>query len=150
MSELALSSGLLDIRSGELIDPTDAPRVAALLADVREHARQLTELRRACEQALAEEARRQGTKTLRFEGVEAVVSGGEASELVWDIEELQKLLDAGLPSERFEALVRETVEYRVNAAVAKQIAAANDEYAAIVERARSYRDKPVYVTVRQR
>lgn len=82
-----------------------------------------------------EEASRQGTKTLHLSNANVSVSGG--SQVEWDVEELNKLLYAGLPVERFDDLVTVIVSYKVNAAVAKQISAANPDYAEIISKARS-------------
>jgi hypothetical protein len=97
---------------------------------------------------LIEESRRVGAKTLRYGNVEAVVSGG--SEVVWDIGRLfEGLRAAGCPDERLEVLVTATVEYKVNQAVAKQLAAANPDYAAAIEAARDRQPAPTRVTVKE-
>jgi hypothetical protein len=121
-------------QTGEVLDLTDAPAVGRALRDVRRLKQQLDEARRILEDALVEESRRVGTKTLHLGSVLAIVYGGEKVE--WDVEELWKLRDAGLPEERLTALIKTEVTYKVDAAVARQIAAANPDYRAIIERAR--------------
>jgi hypothetical protein len=68
----------------------------------------------------------------------------------WDMEVLERLRDAGLPEERWDALVRPQVEYKVSARVADQIAKANPEYAVIVARARTDVEATPRVSIRRR
>lgn len=131
--------------TGALIDLEDAPQVAQALRDVRDYEQQLRYAKTALTEALVAESSRQGTKTLRLGTLTASVSAD--TELAWDVTELVKLLDAGLPAERYADLVSETVTYKVNSSVAKQIEAANPAYAAIIERARSRVPKTPYVRV---
>ena len=97
---------------------------------------------------LVEESRRLGTKTLHLAQGTAIVSGGPASELAWDVGELVRLLALGLPAGRYEELVETIVTYKVNAAAAKQLEAANPEYANVISKARSRVDKSWRVSVR--
>jgi hypothetical protein len=136
---------ILDPRSGELVPLGDARKVADLLAYLREQKRVLQFAMNVCQGAILEEFARQGTKTLTFAGLK--VTAAEKSEVVWDIDVLRELQDAGLPEERFNQLVRTEVSYKVDRSVARQIAAANENYAAIIEAARTVVEKPAYVTV---
>ncbi len=145
-TDLVTQDQILDIRTGELVPTTDTAKVADILRHLRDYRQQLMEGVKACEAVLIEEARRQGTKTLHVDGAEATITGG--AKLEWDVEVLDELRAAGLPDERYADLVLIEHTYKVNAAVARQIAGANPTYAAIVERAKSYADAPVRVTVK--
>ena len=148
MNELATrAEAILDITTGELVDPADAPKVAQALSNLREFKDGVVHAAiRACEEALLAEFERQGTKTLRFGKLEARCYGGQETD--WDVEALHELLDRGLPHERFGELVKETVSYKVDARVAKQLEAANPDYAEVIRKARSERETPRRVSVR--
>lgn len=124
--------------TGEVVDLREPAQVALALATVRDAKAQLDRVRADLEALLVAESQRQGTKTLRFGEVEAVVSGGEAVE--FDPEQLGAMLtEAGLPAERLNELVRATVTYRVDQRIAKQLASANETYAQIIESCRTTR-----------
>ena len=97
---------------------------------------------------LVDEAVRQGTKTLELPAGKAVLTGGPESELQWDIEILEQLRELGLPEPRFDELVKTEVTYKVDARVAKQLEAANAQYAGVIMVARSRADKPWRVSIR--
>lgn len=138
---------LLNPTSGELLAATPE-NAAAMLADLRELRGKIAEAVKACEAVLVEESTRVGTKTLRFGATQAVVSGG--SETVWDVEALRKSLTrAGCPEERIGELIVETVEYRVNQSVARQLSGANPKYKRAIERARTTIVKPMRVSVKE-
>lgn len=147
MSELAVQEELLlDPRTGEL-HPVTPVAAITLLHELREYKTKVLAAIRLCEEALIGESARVGTKTLRIGALTAEITGG--METVWDVEELRRgLADAGLPEERVTDLIRATVEYRVDGRVAKQIAGANEEYAAVLERCRRLVDKPMRVSVK--
>jgi hypothetical protein len=107
---------------------------------------QILDLVKDCEAVLLEESRRQGTKTLHLPDGTAEVSGGTALE--WDIDVLAELQAVGLPEDRYGELVVTTVTQKVDARVAKQLEAANPEYAAIIERARRYEPRPWRVSIK--
>jgi hypothetical protein len=132
--------------TGELVNLDDPVSVARVLDEIREHESALREVKRVLTGALVEESRRQGSKTLRLDYMEAEVTGGERVE--YDPEVLLELRDAGLPEDRFDALVRAEVTYKVSAAEAKRIAASNPVYARVVERARRVVEVPFRVSVK--
>ena len=148
MSEGLVSRGrelLVVPGTGTVIDLDDPAEVAQALRDVRDLKRQVDEARAVLEAALVAESARQGTKTLRYGSLTASV--GPDTELGWDMTVLIGLLDVGLPQARYDELVTETVEYKVNAAVAKQIEAASPVYAKVVEQARVRTPRKQYVKV---
>ncbi len=144
-TEIAVPTELLDVRTGEVLEPTAVNAVQVLFA-AREMRARMSGLIKDAEAILLEESRRQGTKTLRFEDATATVSGG--SDLEWDLDVLLELRDLGLPEERYAELVVATVSYKVNAAVAKQLEGSNPAYAEIIDQARSRVEKPFRVSVK--
>lgn len=79
-------------------------------------------------------------------GFKAELRGG--SEIVWDVEILGELRALGLPEERMDALVTAEITYKVNSNVAKQLSAANPQYAEVIERAKTMIPKSSYVTIK--
>ncbi len=142
---LALPEQLVDIRTGELV-PATAENAAELIVAVREWRSRALDLVKDCEAVLLDASRREGTKTLHLEGATATITGGK--ELTWDLDALSALCVLGLPEARFNELVVATVTYRVDARVAKQLEAANPEYARVIQSARSYAEKPWRVSIR--
>jgi hypothetical protein len=153
MTELELrdphAGAIVDVSTGELIDPSDIAAVAACLKRLREFELVIVlgEFA-ACEEALIEEMTRLGRKTLRVGGLEARQSGG--SETVWDAQKLERgLRKAGLPEERLNELVKMEVTYKVDGAVARQLAGANPKYERVIKRSKSKVEKKVYVSVKR-
>jgi hypothetical protein len=134
--------------TGELVTLTDAASCAEALLRIRMLEGQLKHARGVLTERLVEESARLGTKTIPVGGgFNAVVSGG--TQVTWDTEELEKLLDVGLPQERYDALVRMEVTVKVDARVAKQIADANPDYAVIIGRARQETEASYRVDVKR-
>ena len=131
--------------TGELVDLAKPADVVRALEAVRSFKAKLDDARRILEEAILDESIRQGKKTLSFGSVGAVISGGP--ETRYDVEELRKLADLGLPEDRMGELIVETVDYKVDARVAKQLEAANPAYAEVIQRARTVVPKPAYVKV---
>jgi hypothetical protein len=136
---------LLDVRTGELVEATPA-KAAELLVAAREMRHRILDLVKDCEAVLLAESRREGSKTLHFESGTATITGG--SELQWNLDILLELRKRGLSEERYNELVTATVTYKVNAAIAKQLEAANPAYAEVIGMARSYVQKPQRVSVK--
>jgi len=135
--------------TGELIDLADKPTVAVALDNVRQLEVELRALKQELTRALVEESSRVGSKTLHLEPwLDVEISGG--TEVEWDHDELHKLRDAGLPEDRFDALVRATVTWRVSTQEANRIAKANPEYARIIGNARSEREAPFRASVKRK
>lgn len=131
--------------TGEVISLDDAAGCLRALTEIRDLESRLREAKSELTSALSVEFSRQGTKTLEIEDFKAELRGG--SEVVWDIEVLEELRDLGLPEDRMEALIKTEVSFRVDASQAKRIAAANPQYAEVIERARRVLPKAAYVTV---
>lgn len=106
--------------SGELVNLLEPASVARVLDEIRDHEQRLREAKRILTDALVRESERQGSKTLRFGHIEAMVSGGDVT--TYDVEFLmERLPEAGLPEERLTALIKTTVTHKVDAAQAKRI-----------------------------
>ncbi len=145
-TEVALPDELLNPISGELVPVRDLPAVAISLTDLRDLKAQVQDAISAFSEAVIQESRRQGTKTLNVGDVTLKVSAD--SEVVWDVEFLTDALRAaGLPEERIDELVTMTVTYTVNGSVARQLAGASPEYAEVIEAAKRRVPKKVYVSV---
>lgn len=135
--------------TGELVLLTDAAACAHALEAIRETENRLREAKAELSRAVAEIASQRGTRTLEIgQGWRAVVS--HPRQIEWDMEVLERLRDAGLPEDRWDALVAEEVTYKVSARVAEQIAGANPEYARIIDRARTDAERPPTVSIRRR
>jgi hypothetical protein len=154
--------------AGDRPSPPDAPAGAALvvpgvgqvvnLENVRECAQALEALRGFEEQikeakavltdAIIEESKRVGAKTIFVDGVGRVeVRGGKQT--LYDAQALEEDLRAlGCPEERIREAIKEEVTYKVDGRVVKQLAAANEEYAAVVESARQEVERASYVLVK--
>lgn len=146
MSEIALAPAqLVDMRTGEMLEATPENAVE-LIVYARDMRSRLLNLVKDCEAVLLEASRIQGTKTLHLEHATATITGG--SDLNWDLDQLARLLAVGLPDERYNELVVPTITYKVSAAIAKQLEAANPAYAEIIASARSRVEKPWRVTVK--
>jgi hypothetical protein len=135
---------VVHVLTGELIPASDANALAGYLKDLRDLRARAWDQVRIVEDLLVEEAERQGTKTLHLEGATAKVTSGP--ELQWDTSVLEELKDAGLPDERWNALVSIVQTFKVDARVAKQLETSS-RYRGIIERARSYREKPYRVAI---
>lgn len=133
---------------GEIVDLDNPNQVALAIDAVREAKRILDDIRAHLERELVDEARRQGTKTLHLAGLDAVITGGTRTE--YDAHKLQLLLrHHGLPEPRIAEAVVEIVSYKPNAAVLKQLASANDDYADAIQASKSVVDVPYRVSIRR-
>ena len=131
--------------TGELVDLEDGRSVAWALKQIRELEDQLRDAKSILSTALEIEKTRRGKGTMDFGDIKAVVA--TKNETIWDIEVLEQLLELGLPDERFNELVTTEYSYKVNASVAKQIAAANSDYAKVIESAKTVIEKKPTVTL---
>jgi hypothetical protein len=140
------STDLVLPTTGEVVEWEDVNSLARALDWVRGVESELRSAKASLQQAIAEQARIQGTKTLALEdGRKAIVSGG--TRVSWDAQALYAgLVALGMPQERILEIVQ--VEYKVNANEAKRAAGANPEYAVLVEACRHEEPAPVSVSLR--
>lgn len=132
---------------GLVVDLTKPDEVAQALRAVREAKRKLDEVRGELEFILAEEASRLGTKTLHVKGGTVTITGGP--EVEYDVEVLAELLEAGLPQERYDELVKAMVTYKVDRRVVRQLlGSGNADYVRIVENAAQNVERPWRVSVK--
>ncbi len=143
--ERQIPATIPNIVTGEIVSTADTAAMAGYLKDIREHEQSLRTLKGMISDVIIQAARELGTKTLHLPPYTAKIAGGP--KIVWDVEKLRELVAAGLPEKRFAELVKETVDYKVNALVANQIAGANPTYAEIIEAARGEEPGPEYVTI---
>lgn len=128
--------GLLNRTTGELVDLTDVAQTSAVYQHVQAAEQELRRVKRALAQALADQARERGQRTIHFDGGKVVVGSDTAIE--WrDVAGMKReLLEAGMPLERAWEIVTETVDYKVAAVEANRAAKANPVYAEIIDRHR--------------
>jgi len=135
--------------TGELVAMEDPEQCARVLFEIGELEAKLRSLRYVLRDVMFEESVRVGSKTLHFpDGVTAKIS--TPTETSWDHSILAELLGAGLPGDRFEALVTPEQTFKVNGSVIKELEAANPIYAEIINRARTKIPKSPGVTLTKR
>lgn len=144
-TELALPTELVNPLTGEIVPTRDTVQVADVLMSLKQHKQDVESAIAVFTAPLLAESKRLGAKTLELGGLTAKVSAD--SEIQWDIEVLLELRDLGLPESRYNELVTEVVEFKVNGSVARQLAGASAEYAEVIDRARKRIPKRQYVTV---
>lgn len=133
---------------GQVVRFDDPPEVAAALAAVRDLEGLLREAKSQLTAALVHHATVQGTKTLHLENCDVTIKSGD--KVVYDAEEIEAgLRAAGMPEDRIREVVKETVSYSVNAVKAKQAAAANHLYRAVIERHSHLEESPPYATIKR-
>lgn len=130
---------------GEVVNLADPDSCALAYDRLDVLAKQIQSLRGLLRAELVRHASEYGAGTIRTERAEITVAS--PSELVWNLDVLRELQAAGLPKERWDALVEVTVSHKVKAGVANQIEKANPVYGEIVGRARSRHPKPPTVSV---
>ena len=124
-------TSLLNISTGEIL-PATVDNARIVLEVAREIEANIRQVKAAATAFLVEESRRQGTKTLRTADGVVELSGGPSVE--YDpVDLMEALREAGCPEERISAAVEETISYKVNRSVLRQLVAANQDYKAAAE-----------------
>lgn len=135
--------------TGELIAIEDPEQCARVLYEIGELEAKLRALRYVLRDVMFEESVRVGSKTLHFpDGVTAKIS--TPMETSWDYKILAELIEAGLPGDRFEALVTPEQTFKVNGSIVKELESANPVYAEIIDRARTKIPKSPGVSLTKR
>jgi hypothetical protein len=143
-----MSMDLVIPGTGEIVSAEDAAGCARALSAVRNLERELRDAKAALTDAIVQHATVHGVKTLHLDGgIKAEIRGG--TETVYDAEAIEAdLRAAGAPEDMIREIVVEQIAYTVDARRATQASRANPAYRDIIERHRSTRDKPTYVTLR--
>ena len=99
----------LVLPSGELVSLGDTAACVRALDELRDLESRIRELKGMLTDAIQDESRRQGTKTLTLNGgIQALVKGGE--KVLWDAQALEAgLREAGMGEERIRQIVIEEV-----------------------------------------
>jgi hypothetical protein len=135
---------------GELVDLGEPAAVARALDTVRHAKRELDDARRVLEAVLQRESERVGSRTLRYRGIEAVVSGGTERVEYPDAQELaERLREAGLPEERISEVVVEIVDYKVDRSALRSVMASNPRYAQAAETTGRTTQTPLRVAIKR-
>jgi len=133
---------------GTVVTLQNASEVARALSDVRDLESQLRDAKRVLTDALVEESRRRGSKTLELGRMSAESRGGVDDAAATEKLE-QGLLSLGCPDDLLREIVKEEVSYKVDARRASRAATANPEYAAVIKAARTEIEKPHTIVLRK-
>lgn len=137
---------LLNVATGEFL-PATAESAAAVLVAAREMKTKIGTVIRDAEAWLAEESRRQGTKTFHTGGGKISLTGGISTS--YDPEVLgEALRAAGCPEERINEVIVQEVTFKVNQTVLRQLSAANPDYRAAAEKAKIESETPIRASVK--
>jgi hypothetical protein len=132
---------ILSLGTGEVVDLREPAEVAKAMDWLADTKRQIENLRRLLVGLLRAESLKQAKKTMRLGEFEVVLTGGEQVE--YDTPLLMEDLEAaGLSRDRLHDAFQVTMTWKTNANVIKQIARANPEYRAIIERHTHIVEKP--------
>ncbi len=147
-TDLEQFTGLLDVRTGELLAPS-VGNAARVIHAARAMKAQVNEIVNEATAYLVGLSEREGTKTLHGEDETITVSGGPTID--YDPQDLIEALQAaGCPENRINAAVVQTVSYKVDRAVLRQLASANENYRAAIQLAELEVEKPYRASVKLR
>ena len=148
MTELEQYTGLLDVRTGELL-PATVGNAARAIASARALKNQINAIVSEATAYLVEVSEHQGTKTLHEDGETITITGGTGTD--YDASDLiDTLTEAGCPAERIEQAVIAQISYKIDRAVLRQLAAANEDYKAAIQLAERETEKPYRVSLKLR
>lgn len=147
-SDLDKYTGLLDVRTGEIL-PATVGNAARVINAARAMKANVNEIVREATAYLVAESEHQGTKTLHGENETVTISGGTGTD--YDPSDLiDALREAGCPEQRIDQAVVTEITYKVDRAVLRQLAGANPDYKAAIELAQREVEKPYQATVKLR
>ncbi len=147
MSELVPITDLQDVATGEVL-PATVENAGRVITAARDMKGRIGEVIAQATAYLADEAARQGTKTLRDGNATVTLSGGLTDD--YDpVDLMNALREAGCPEERIDEAVVATVSYKVNKSVLRQLSGANIAYRAAIEEARYQYEKPYRASVKE-
>ncbi len=146
MSDLAVVTELLDVETGELLEPS-VPNAARVLAAARLMKSRINDVIADATAYLTAEAAHQGTKTFHYDRGTVALNGGPTVD--YDPTDLMEALRlAGCPEERIGEAVVATISYKVNRSVLRQLAGANPDYKAAIALAEREVEKPLYASLK--
>lgn len=137
---------LVNVQTGERL-PATVANAAVVLHAARAMKRRLDDVIADTTAFLLRESQTRGTRTLEAGREKIVLTGGATVE--YDpVDLMDALREAGCPEARIMEAVEETVSYKVNRSVLRQLVAANGDYRAAVELAERTVEKPVRAAVK--
>lgn len=144
----AVYTGLLDVRTGELL-PATVENAARVLHAARAMKAQVNEIVVEATGFLVDESTRQGIKTLHGGNETVTLSGGPSID--YDPADLRDALEAaGCPQARIDQAVIQEVTYKVDRSVLRQLAAANPTYKRAIASAELEVERPYRASVKLR
>lgn len=122
---------------------------AQALDDIRDFERVLAEIKGALTRSIVQHSEDIGLLTFELpDGRKAEVV--TRPDIVYDAEAIEEgLRAAGMPEERISAIVKEEVSHKVVAKEAKKAAAANEQYAAVINANKESMPRNPSVTIRR-
>ena len=147
IGDTEISNALMIPTTGQLINLEDERELTIAFKEVKKIRDELSRVDRILKDAFAERKRILGTGTFYVEGVGKVeVKSGNTIEYDPAIVE-DGLRNLDCPEEVIRQIVVEVVTYKVDGVRAKQAAAANPEYAAVIERSKTVKEKLPSVSI---
>jgi hypothetical protein len=141
------SNALVIPTSGVLVNLENEREVAIAFRDLRKVRDELTHIDRILREALVARAELTGTKTFHIDGVGKIQIKGDTI-VEYDAAAVEDgLRDLGCPENIIREIVKETITYKVDGNRARRAAAANPEYAKVIEAARTVYQKPPTVSI---
>lgn len=131
---------------GQVVNLEDPREVAFAIDAIRDMRYQMNVAVQELTRALVHASQQEGSKTLRYEGVEVTVKGGSVTE--YDEAAIYSgLIDAGMSQERAAQIVKHTVTLKVDAREADRAAKANPAYADVIDQFKTVKEAPYSATV---
>lgn len=131
----ALPETLVNVHTGEML-PATLENAGVVLTAAREMKQRINDVVVDATRYVVEQSRVAGAKTLHVDGCDLIVSGGDKT--IYDIEVLEEnLREAGCPEDRLNALITQTISYKLNYSVLRQLQSANPDYRSAIEKSAS-------------
>lgn len=131
---------------GQVVNLEDPRETAFALNAIRDLEYQLKAIKTDLTRALAYASQQEGSKTLRYEGVEITIKSGPVRKFdaaaIYD-----GLLTAGMSPQRASEVVKHTVTQKVDAREADRASGANPAYRDVIETHTTFEEGPPSATV---